>query len=120
MRSATKILLGLKFALGILSFVISLIYAIYIVIDVNNIATKVQLTTQEVYYSVIFMLVISIILFIGALISLHARNKLNSAYRKNELIPSIILLYLSGGIISASFILLTPSKSIISKHPYFE
>lgn len=120
MRSTTKILLGLKFILGIISFVISSIYAIYIVIDVNNIATKFQLTNQQVYYSVIFMLVVAIILFVGALISLYARNKLNSAYRKKELILPIILLYLSGGILSASFILFTPSKSIISKHPYFE
>lgn len=120
MRSFVKILLGIKVVIGTIYFFGASIYSIYFFIDANNIATKETLEVNQVYGLAWFLLITAIIFLIGGFIAFYTRNKLNDAYKKKELILPIILLYLSFGFISGSLILFTPSKKILSKHPYFE
>ncbi len=120
MRSFVKIILGIKFIVGVLYFFGASIYSIYFFIDANNVAAKASLEVNQIYILAWFLLISALILLVGAFIAFYTRNKLNDAYKKKELILSIVLLYLSFGFISGSLILFTPSEKILSKHPYFE
>lgn len=120
MRSTVKILLGCKVIIGIIYFISTFIFSIYILLDINNLATKYDCTKNQLYYLILFFGITATLLLAGAIVSFYVRNKLNSAYHKKELTLSIILLYVTLGFISGSLILFSPSKIILSKHPYFE
>ena len=125
MRSFVKIMLGASFALGIALCIINFIVAITCFINPLIYLTSLQsknnnATNQDVIILGIVLLIFALLWLIGVFVSRHVIKMLNEAINKKQLIPSMILLLISLKFISLALIVFTPSKYLISTHPYFE
>lgn len=125
MRSFIKITLGLGYALGITLFIINFIVSLTCFINPSAYISSLQIANNEATYSDAYLLggilmIIAILWLIGVFVSRYVIKMLNDAYNKNQLIPSMILLFISFKWLSFCCVIFTPSKHLISTHPYFE
>lgn len=121
MRSVIKIILGINVGVAIIGAIVCMIYSPYIAIAAQKIITQYEdLTVDDCYLTAVVLAIMFVVFIVGGFISFYARNKLNSAYKKSELVLPIILLLIFVGFIPALLMIFTPSKYLISKHPYFE
>lgn len=125
MRSFIKILLGLNYALGVALFIINFIVSITCFINPSAYLSSLQIANNEATNSDVYLLggilmIIAFLWLIGVFVSRYVIKMLNDAYKKNQLIPSMILLFISLKWLSFCCVVFTPSKYLISTHPYFE
>ena len=125
MRSTIKIILGFTVICAILCAITFVIIGVTCFIHPQqylNILTKSDpsFTLDRLHLIGSILLILTLYAFLSIFIDNHAIKKMNEAYKKSELIPSIIFLLISLNIIPALLIIFTPSKRLISTHPYFE
>lgn len=125
MRSAIKIILGAGVILSLVFTIINFIVAITCFIHpqqyielVSNIDGDASVNTIYTYGWICFVL--TFLCIISLFIDNHAIKMMNDAYKKSELIPSIVILLISFNFIPALLMIFTPSSKLISSHPYFE
>ncbi len=121
MRSAIKIILGSSLILALILFIADFILAVTCFIHPDAyLATLTDLDVNTIYIVGGILFILSFLCLISLFIDNHAIKMMNEAYKKTELIPSIVLLFATLNIIPALLMIFTPSKRLISTHPYFE
>lgn len=127
MRSTIKILLGLSVFAGLIAFFVCTIIAIGIWIpgnqfteSIRNFAIQNNNNVDLVATLSIIFAILAVFALLTVIISNHAIAKMNSAIHRYQLVPSMVLILLFVNPLIACFMIFSPSRVLISKHPYFE